>query len=621
MSGRSICIGGASGFWGDSSIAVPQLLGHPGLQYLVFDYLAEITMSILARARARDPNSGYATDFVSMLESNIAGIAERGVKVVANAGGVNPIGCGRAIEAMLERTGHSLKVAVVTGDDVLPLVPQLREAGICDMFTGAAFPEDVLSANAYLGAFPVAAALDAGADIVVTGRCVDAAMTLGPCIHAFGWGPADLDQLAGGALAGHIIECGAQASGGIHTDWERTGDWANIGYPVADVGEDGSCIITKPELTGGLVSYGTVAEQILYEIGDPEAYLLPDVTCNFTQVRVEELGPNKVRVRGARGCEPTDSYKVSITYALGFRVGMYLTVGGIDAVRKAQKVGEAVLHRCARLLAEKNQPPFEETSIEVIGSESLYGPFSRAGNSREVILKVAAKHSSPGPLSMLVRELTSSGTSMAPGITSMGGNRPKVSPVVQLFSCTAPKSAVTPMLEIGGRSTTLPGARAGAPACAHAAQAEEPAPVVLSGGVAVPLVALAWARSGDKGNNANIGVIARDPAFLPYISAAVTEKLVAERFAHLLKGRVQRFAVPGINAFNFLMHDALGGGGIASLRNDPQGKTYAQVLLDVPVMVPAELAARLDARTTPAGPVPASPLKEAHGTSWSTMPG
>ncbi len=594
MTAKTIAIGGASGFWGDSSISVPQLLDFDGLDYIVFDYLAEITMSILARARSKDPDAGFATDFVTMLEANIATIAARGVKVIANAGGVNPAACGRAIEAMLERSGHSLKVAVVVGDDLLPQVDAMRAAGVREMFTGAPFPDNIQSANAYLGAFPIAAALDEGADIVVTGRCVDAAVTLGPCIHRFGWAATDFDRLAGGALAGHIIECGAQATGGLHTDWQRTGDWSNIGYPVAIVAEDGSFDVTKPEGTGGLVSYGTVAEQMVYEIGDPAAYLLPDVTCDFTAVQIAEAGPDQVHVSRVRGHAPTRSYKVSITYAEGFRVGMYLTIGGIDAVGKAHKVGEAVVRRCAGMLVQRNLPPFAETSIEVIGAESQYGASSRAQASREVILKVAAKHPSPGPLDMLVRELTSSGTSMAPGITAMGGNRPKVSPVVRLFSCTIAKEKVAIDLLVGGARRPIPAALAGdGPVATKRPQAYEE--LGFPEGVTVPLVALAWARSGDKGDNANIGVIARDPQFTAYIRAALTEESVARQFAHFLKGPVERFELPGVNGFNFLLHKALAGGGTASLRADPQGKTYAQVLLDYPVPVPPELAARVNA--------------------------
>jgi hypothetical protein len=305
----------------------------------------------------------------------------------------------------------------------------------------------------------------------------------------------------------------------------------------------------------------------------------------------------------------TDTYKVSATYQDGYRVGAYLTIGGIDAARKAEKVADSVIRRCGKILQAMNAAPYTETSVEVLGAEASYGPHSRARTAREVVLKLAAKHAEPKPLELMVRELTSSGTSMAPGITGMGGNRAKVSPVVRLFSCLVPKQKVPIAIEMDGvrsafangfphpdevRRTVSKGVAA-APAneasietrAAHAPQDEGEA------GATLPLIALAWARSGDKGNNSNIGVIARKPEYLPIIRAALTWKAVANYFAHHLEGDVERFDVPGIRAVNFVLHDVLGGGGIASLRNDPQGKGFAQMLLDFPVPVGANLAAEL----------------------------
>jgi hypothetical protein len=240
-------IAGASGFWGDSSIAVPQLLRADNLDYVVFDYLAEITMSILARARAKDASAGYATDFVGTIARHARALAERKIKIISNAGGVNPRSCARALEAKLAEAGIKMKIAVVLGDDLLDRAGELRAAGTREMFSGAEMPEELWSMNAYLGAGPIAAALDEGAEVVVTGRCVDSAVTLGACMHAFGWRAGEFDRLAAGSLAGHILECGAQATGGLHTDWENTGDWADIGYPIADISPDGSFILLKPE--------------------------------------------------------------------------------------------------------------------------------------------------------------------------------------------------------------------------------------------------------------------------------------------------------------------------------------------------------------------------------------
>ncbi|WP_219894988.1 acyclic terpene utilization AtuA family protein [Aquisediminimonas profunda] len=587
MTRKAIKIGGASGFWGDSGIALPQLLRAPELDYVVFDYLAEITMSIMARARSKNAIAGYATDFVSTLVRHLPAIAERKIKIISNAGGVNPESCAQAIRGAIESQGLQLKVAVVHGDDIMPQLEDLRSEGTCDMFTSEPLPENIQSANVYLGAFPIAFALDRGADIVITGRCVDSAVTLGACIHEFGWTERNLNELAGGSLAGHILECGAQASGGIHTDWELTGDWSNIGYPIASIYPDGSFDVEKAPDTGGLVSFGTVAEQLLYEIGDPAAYILPDVVCDFTQVQIEEIGPNCVHVGHALGKAPTECYKASITYSDGFRVGMYLTVIGIDAARKARKLGESVLKRCERLLRDDGKNGYSETSLEIIGSEAAYGPHSRATHAREVIMKLAAKHHDAAALELLVKEATSSGTSMAPGITNLGGNRPRVMPLVRLFSCLVPKSKVRQAVDFEGTETCVPislalDKSAVAPIRCKPVEAAS----IDAATHIVPLVQLAWARSGDKGNSVNIGVIARKPEYLPYIKAALTETAVSDYFAYNTKGTVRRFDVPGINALNFLLNEALDGGGIASLRNDPQGKGHAQILLDYPIRVP-----------------------------------
>jgi hypothetical protein len=330
---------------------------------------------------------------------------------------------------------------------------------------------------------------------------------------------------------------------------------------------------------------------MVYEIGDPAAYVLPDVVCDFTQVNIREAGPGKVRFSGARGRPPTATYKASATWSDGFRVGAYYMIAGIDAAAKADKVADAVFRRCDEMLREQRLPPFTETSHEAIGAEATYGPASRARGTREVMLKLAAKNPSPRALEILVREFTSAGTSMAPGFTGLGGNRPKVMPVVRLFSLLVPKTEVDVHVlvrETGGPLADACGRGEGlitAPPSPEVAAAAPLAPATE----AVPLIRLAWGRSGDKGNAVNIGIIARRPEYAPYIRAALTPRAVARVFAHYLEGPVERFDLPGSHAINFLLHDVLGGGGTASLRNDPQGKAYAQILLDYPIPVPADL--------------------------------
>ena len=600
MTDRIVRIGGASGFWGDAARATPQLLDSPGLDYIVYDYLAEITMSIMARARAQDETRGYALDFVSAaMKPNLAKIAERGIRVISNAGGVNPQACAEALRQLIAEQGLELTVACVVGDDLMPTAAQLADAGITEMFSGESFPaaDKLQSINAYLGAFPIARALEQGADIVVTGRCVDSAVTLGACIHAFGWSRDAWDQLAMGSLAGHILECGPQATGGNFTDWEQVSGMANMGYPIAEISADGSFICTKPEGTGGLVNVGTVSEQMLYEIGDPQAYMLPDVICDFSTARIEQAGDDRVKVFGATGRPAPDTYKVSATYADQFRGGTYMTFYGIDAARKARALGEAVFEASRNVFRAVGLADFSETSIELIGAESQYGSFAEAGDRREVAMKIAAKHPDAMGIGILLKEAVGLGLATPPGLSGFAGGRPKPSPVVRLFSFSIPKSQVSVGILLNGSETACDENYGQPLDTASIVRPRAPAAGEPSATTEVPLVALAWGRSGDKGNKANIGIIARKPGYLPYIYQALTESVVTERFAHFLAdtgpGKVERFLLPGSNAINYLLHDVLGGGGVASIRNDPQAKGYAQLLLSCPIRVPTALAETL----------------------------
>ncbi|MEM7360228.1 MAG: acyclic terpene utilization AtuA family protein [Pseudomonadota bacterium] len=597
MNQKTIRIGGASGYWGDASLATPQLLNGGKLDYIVYDYLAEITMSIMARARAADAEKGYAVDFVSAaMGHNLKTIAEQGVKVIANAGGVNPRACAAAIRELVTAQGLELKVATITGDDILARVSEFADKQ--EMFSGEPFPPEkqMASMNAYLGAFPIAEALNRGADIVVTGRCVDSAVTLGACIHSFEWGRDEFDKLAQGSLAGHILECGTQATGGNFTDWESVIDsLGEAGYPIAEISADASFTVTKPESTGGLVSIGTVAEQMLYEIGDPQAYLLPDVVCDFSEVELEQTGTNQVRVTGAKGHGAPDSYKVSATWADGFRAGHVWTMYGRDAANKARLFAEQVFARSERLATMLGLGSFSETSCEVIGVESHYGTASQVETAREVDVKIAVKHPSPKGVGIFLKEMIGLALTAPPGLTGFAGARAKPSPVVRLFSTLVPKDSIQIRVEMENASIELNDPTS-APE-AHPEQHQVPPISPDDSMTEVALEQLAWARSGDKGDKANIGVIARKPDYVPWIAAALTEARVARLFAHFLAAGqsqpVERFYMPGPNAFNFLLHDVLGGGGIASLRSDPQGKGYSQLLLAEMIEIPSNLAADL----------------------------
>lgn len=592
MTQPSVRIGCASGFWGDTNTAAFQLVKMAKIDYLVFDYLSEITMSIMAKAQAKDPALGYAPDFVSrVMGPLLQDIAAKKIKVVSNAGGINPLGCGEALKKLVSDAGLDLKVAVVVGDNLVDRQQEFREAGLREMFSGAEMPAKLASMNAYLGAVPVRDALAAGADIVITGRCVDSAVVVGPLLHEFGWSLEDYDKLAQASLAGHIIECGAQCCGGNFTDWDSVPGYENMGFPIAEVFPDSTFTISKPAGTGGLITPATIAEQIVYEIGDPQAYLLPDVTADFSHATLEQVAENVVRVTGARGTAPTDSYKVSATWPDGYRTIVSFMIGGIDAAKKGERVAHAILTKCERVLAMRGAPGFTAKDVEIIGTETTYGAHARHRDSREVVVKIAVTHPVKEALLFFASEIAQASTGMAPGLAGIFGGRPKPSDVVKLFSVLVKKTAVPVSVDINGQR--LPVAiPAGSSAPLPAPLPAGPAAVLKGDEIEVPLVKLAWCRSGDKGNASNIGVIARKPEYLPYIRAAVNEQTVRAWMTHVLDGDnsvVTRYELPGFHALNFLMSNALGGGGIASLRIDPQGKALGQQLLEIPVQVPAGL--------------------------------
>ncbi|MCF6221904.1 MAG: DUF1446 domain-containing protein, partial [Robiginitomaculum sp.] len=397
---------------------------------------------------------------------------------------------------------------------------------------------------------------------------------------------------------GHVLECGPQATVGNFTDWREVAkNLAGIGYPIVEIDAGGTFICTKPEGTGGMVSVGTVSEQIVYEIGDPQAYILPDVVCDFSGVKLEGIAKDRVHVHGATGYAAPDTYKASITYLDGFRGLLSLNFTGFEADDKIKVFTDAALARARGKLRAMGAPDYTEISLEILGTECQYGSAAKISKgAREVVGKFAFKHQDQKAINLLFKEITGMALATPAGLSGLGGGRPKPSPVVRLFSCEIPKTDIAISVDMDGEisSAQIAGGQVFDLASIERPKSFAALPKPSAGEmVNVPLVTLAWGRSGDKGDKANIGIIARQPEYLPYIAAALTEEVVAKRFEHFLEGEVERFLMPGLNALNFLLHDVLGGGGMASLRNDPQGKCYAQILLDHPIPVPSHITRSL----------------------------
>ena len=593
---KIVRIGGASAALGDSSTAAAQLIAA-GVDYLMLDYLAEVTMSYLSAIKRADPRTGYARDFTEWVwKDNLAEIVRRGVKIVTNAGGTNPEACRERMLAIAREQGFSPRIAIVTGDDLLD-----RATGFADvkeMFSGAAFPpvDKLGGVNAYLGAFPIAVAFARGADHVITGRVADSAMGLAPLIHEFGWRPQDYDRLASGTLVGHVLECGAQSTGGLHTDWREVPDWAHAGYPIAECRTDGSFTVTKPEGTGGLVTPATVGEQMLYEIGDPQAYIAPDVVCDFSAVTMERAGENRVAVSPARGYAPTATYKVCATWLDGHRATALTPVVGMEAAAKAKRQAEAILVRTSEMLRERNLPPLRASRIDILGADSSYGVDPDRSTVREVIAKVSVEHDDERGLKVFLREQASPIVSMSPGTTTWFGLTPQTMKISKVFSFLIDKAEVPARIDLDGETTLHAAPQPGVFDPAQVRRPAAPAEPSAEPTVEVPLIRLAWGRSGDKGDAFNVGIIARRPELLPWIRAALTPERVAQVFAHEFEDsgrrKVERFDLPGVHGLNFLLHEALGGGGGSSMRVDMLAKGKAQQLLEIPISVPARLAAQ-----------------------------
>jgi Acyclic terpene utilisation family protein AtuA len=450
---QRIRIAAGQGFWGDLPDApVRQVEGGP-IDYLMLDYLAEVTMSIMQKQKARDPKAGYARDFVSLMKEILPACVARDIKVIANAGGVNVAGCAAAVAEVARALGlgGKVKIGIVAGDDILDRVDDFLARGIelRNMDTGAPLSsvrDRIQSANAYLGAAPIVEALNKGAQVVITGRATDTGLTLGPMIHEFGWADDDWDKLASGTIAGHIIECGAQCSGGnCQYEWQSIPDLANVGFPIAEASADATFIITKHDGTGGRVSVPSVKEQLVYEMGDPHEYITPDCVADFTTIQLAADGADRVKVFGIKGRPATDSLKVSISYSAGYKAVGTLVYSWPDAYLKAKAADQILRARLDRLGLR-----FDQILTEYVGANATHGPLAGepSPDLAEVQLRVGVRGNDRASIERFTKEIAPLILTGPPGVTGFAGGRPKVEEVVAYWPALIPKSEIESTVEV-----------------------------------------------------------------------------------------------------------------------------------------------------------------------------
>lgn len=611
QSERIIRVGNAGGYWGDDLDAMRRQLSGGSLDYLSLDFLAEITMSILQKQRSRNPSLGYAADFVDQVDEVLPLLTESGTRLISNAGGINPSGCAQRIAEGAKRSGAPVRIGVVEGDDLMDRIDDLLTQGVelKNMETGAGLRtirDRVESANVYLGAAPVMKALELGAQIVVTGRVTDTGIAVSAPAFEYGWDAEDWNRLASAVVAGHILECGAQSTGGNLTDWREIPTFQNMGYPIAEFSPDGSFVITKHPGTGGRVSFKTVAEQLVYEMGKPTEYITPDVVADFSTIRLEEVGGDRVRVSGIQGRPRTRFLKVSISYTDGYKAHGTLIVSRPEAVEKCRRIADILWKRLGIEFADRR--------VDLIGYNACHQHLAPPTDPPEVLLRMGVRDADRDKVEAFSKKFTSVILNTMPGAAIVGA-RPRVQDVVAYWPCLIPAELVEPRVSIldqPSSSVSVPwnpprdassGAAAASSLGAEPAPEAEPSgresravPSQVSGGETrtVRLDRLAFARSGDKGDTCNIGIVARSPAAYQWMVVHLTAQRVKSYFGDICRGEVERYEVPNLRALNFLLHESLGGGGTLSLGIDPQGKTYSHALLMMEVEVPAGLLSDRD---------------------------
>lgn len=590
MKSNVLKIGNAGGYWGDDHLALKRQIEGGHLDYITIDFLAEVTMSIMQKQRATDPSLGYARDFVTVLKGVLAQAMKQKTCIISNAGGVNPRACAEAIQKMAESIGLQPKIVVVDGDDILPRLKDLHKSGVkfANMETGGDFSyviDRIVAANAYFGAAPVVEALKLEPDIIVTGRVTDTGITLAPMIHRYGWKWDDWDKLSAGIVAGHLLECGSQATGGNFSDWQKVKSFKNMGYPIVEVSENGELCLTKHPDTGGLVSQDTVREQLFYEMGNPKAYLTPDVVADFSTIQLVDVGKDRVRIFGVKGYEPTPFYKVSMAFENGFKIVCPLVISGPNARAKAEKFAEIFWDRV-------DASTFDATNTEYFGWNACHGTISHQDDASEILLQLGARDQDKEKLARMARVVPAMILSGPPGVTVYGGVA-KPGTVIGYWPALIAKSLLKPTVTNmqTGKSMEVEGCREGnftVESVSHLNIEIANEPNLSMKQVAKEAISpqnkrlydLCLARSGDKGDTANIGVLARNREIFDRLDKILTAQYVKNLFQEICLGRVVRYKLDNMMGYNFLLEESLGGGGTVTLRTDAQGKTLAQALLN-----------------------------------------
>ena len=582
MPGQDVLrIANCSGFYGDRLSAAREMVEGGPIDVLTGDYLAELTMAILYKSRARKPETGYATTFVTQMEQVLGACLAKGIKVVANAGGLNPAGCAAAVQAVADKQGLKPKIAYITGDDVLGKLDEWQRTGhaLAHLDRGRPLRDlraPVVTANAYLGGWGIALALAQGADVVITGRVTDAALALGPAAWRFGWKRDDWDRLAAGVVCGHILECGAQCCGGNYSFFQEVPTYTKIGFPVVEMEASGEFVVTKHPGTGGLVSVGTVTAQLLYEIGAPR-YLNPDVTARFDSIRLAQAGPDRVRVSGVRGEPPPPDTKLCLNYFGGYRNTMTFVLTGLDIPEKAKLIEDTFWGMVG------GRERFSEVAVSLRRSDQ---EDPESNEAAQALLKITVKDPDAAKVG---RAWSNRAIEMAlahyPGFHMTSPPTEETAYAVY-WPALIPSGMIEQVVHVGGREIAIPPTSRGPDTAPALPQAEAMPPIPDGKTVRAPLGRVAGARSGDKGGNANVGVWARTPEAYAWLCSYLSVERLRQLLPEARGLEVERYPLPNLLAINFVVQRLLGEGVSASTRSDPQAKSLGEYLrarvVDVP---------------------------------------